>query len=271
MTLKPDSMVESVLYDMQQDRVTGVRVINAENGEIVEYKAKVVFLCASTLGTAHLLLNSANERFSGGLANSSGQLGRNLMDHQMGGATCTMEGWEDSYYFGGRPNGIYIPRFRNVKEKHPDFIRGYGYQGRAARIGWEAGAAQPGFGAEFKNSLTKPGLWNFGLSGFGETLPDPNNKVTLNKNKTDKFGLPVNRAVRNIDVKEVDLVVVGADPPIGADQQGGVVKPAGVRRAGRDAAKEQVDAQLRRCFAHKTDNRRGVAARKFLCYLKFVL
>ena len=113
------------------------------------------------------------------------------MDHQMGGASCTMEGWEDSYYFGGRPNGIYIPRFRNVTEKHPDFLRGYGYQGRADRLGWQAGGSQPGFGAEFKKSLTQPGPWTFGLSGFGETLPDPNNRVTLNKEKTDKFGLPV--------------------------------------------------------------------------------
>jgi choline dehydrogenase-like flavoprotein len=205
MTLKPDSMVESVLYDMQNDRATGVRVIDAVTKEVSEHKAKVIFLCASTLGTTHLLLNSANERFSEGLANSSGELGKNLMDHQMGGATCTMDGWEDSYYFGGRPNGIYIPRFRNIKDKHPDFIRGYGYQGRAARTGWEGGATLKGFGAEFKDSLTKPGPWTFAFSGFGETLPDPSNKVVLNKEKKDKFGLPV----LHIDAKygENDLIM----------------------------------------------------------------
>jgi len=190
MTLKPNSMVESVLYDRQKDQVAGVRVIDAITNEITEYKAKVIFLCASTLGTTQILLNSTNDRFPNGLANSSGELGQNLMDHQMGGAMGIVEGWEDSYYFGGRPNGIYIPRFRNIKEKHPDFIRGYGYQGRASRSAWERGATQKGFGAEFKNSLTRPGPWTFGLHGFGETLPNPKNKVTLNKATIDKFGLP---------------------------------------------------------------------------------
>jgi len=191
LTLKPDSMVESVLYDMQKDRVSGVRVIDANTKEVVEYKAQVVFLCASTLATTQILLNSANDRFPDGLANSSGELGQNLMDHQMGGARCIIPGWEDSYYFGGRPNGIYIPRFRNVTEKHPDFLRGYGYQGRAQRQGWERGTMQKGYGADFKNSLTKPGPWTFGLSGFGEVLPNPENRVRLNKDKFDKFGLPV--------------------------------------------------------------------------------
>lgn len=190
MTLMPNSMVESVLYDMEKDRASGVRVIDAETMEVTEYKAKVIFLCASTLGTTHIMLNSANERFPAGLANSSGELGQNLMDHHSGGAGCTFEGWEDSYYFGGRPNGIYIPRFRNVKKKHPDFLRGYGYQGSASRGSWNRGGMEKGLGSDFKESLTKPGPWIFRLTGFGEALPDPQNKVTLNKKKTDKFGLP---------------------------------------------------------------------------------
>jgi len=197
MTLKPDSMVESILYDNQQNRVNGVRVIDTGTMEVTEYESSVLFLCASTLGSTHILLNSANAWFPDGLANSSGQLGRNLMDHHSGGASARFEGWEDSYYYGGRPNGIYVPRFRNIREKHPDFLRGYGYQGGASRAGWDRGNAQKGFGAAFKESLTRPGPWYFSFGGFGEMLPNPNNRVTLDKNKTDKFGIPV----LHIDVK----------------------------------------------------------------------
>ena len=191
LTLKPNSMVESVLYDMDNDKASGVRVIDSVTMEVTEYKAKVIFLCASTLGTTQILLNSANNRFSDGLANSSGELGRNLMDHHSGGAYAVFEGWEDKYFFGGRPNGIYIPRFRNISDKHDDFVRGYGYQGGARRLGWDRGNNKKKFGAEFKESLTKPGPWVFSLSGFGEMIPESGNKVTLNKDKVDKFGLPV--------------------------------------------------------------------------------
>ena len=192
LTLQPNSMVESVLYDFENDRVSGVRIMDAITKEITEYKAKVIFLCASTLGTTQILLNSANRRYSDGLANSSGALGLYLMDHHGGvGASATFEGFEDSYYFGARPNGIYVPRFRNIKDEHLDFVRGYGYQGRASRQGWERGGQQRGFGADFKEALTKPGQWNFTFYGKGETLPDQRNKVTLNKDQVDKFGLPV--------------------------------------------------------------------------------
>ena len=191
LTLKHHAMVESVLYDLNTDKATGVRVINAASGEVTEYRAKVIFLCASTLGTTQILLNSANKRFADGLANSSGQLGRNLMDHHYSvGARGTFEGFTDKYYFGDRPNGIYVPRFRNVHDQHPDFLRGYGYQGGASRLGWHRGSQQKGFGADFKQALTKPGAWTFAMGGWGETLPDERNMVTLDKNVKDKFGLP---------------------------------------------------------------------------------
>lgn len=191
MTLQPNSMVESVIYHKEYNRASGVRVIDSATKEVTEYKAKVVFLCASTLGTTHILLNSTNDQFREGLANSSGELGQNLMDHHYRvGAYGTFEGFDDQYYFGGRPNGIYVPRFRNIQDQHPDFIRGYGYQGGAGRSGWSRGNQQKGFGAEFKDSLTKPGPWRFGIGGWGETLPDKRNKVTLNREVVDKFGLP---------------------------------------------------------------------------------
>ena len=191
MTLKPNSIVESILYDNENDRASGVRVLDAITGDVTEYKAKVIFLNASTLGTTQILLNSANNRFSEGLANSSGALGKYLMDHHyVAGARCEFDGWEDEYYFGGRPTRVYVPRFRNIHDKHPDFIRGYGFQGAAERDGWERGAMQKGIGADFKESLTKPGPWKFSFTGFGETLPYETNKVTLNKDKLDKYGLP---------------------------------------------------------------------------------
>ena len=191
MTLKPNSIVESILYDNENDRASGVRVLDAITGNVTEYKAKVIFLNASTLGTTQILLNSANNRFSEGLANSSGALGKYLMDHHyVAGARCEFDGWEDEYYFGGRPTRVYVPRFRNIHDKHPDFIRGYGFQGAAERDGWERGAMQKGIGADFKESLTKPGPWKFSFTGFGETLPYETNKVTLNKDKLDKYGLP---------------------------------------------------------------------------------
>ena len=192
LTLQPNSMVESIIYDREKDRASGVRVIDAITRKVTEYNARVIFLCASTLGTTQILLNSTNERFSDGLANTSGEVGQNLMDHHYQlGAHGNFEGFENEYYFGGRPNGIYVPRFRNIHEQHPDFIRGYGYQGGGGREGWHIGNLQKGFGAEFKDSLTKPGPWRFGLGGWGETLPDKRNKVTLNNDLLDKFGLPV--------------------------------------------------------------------------------
>ena len=191
MTLLTHSVVESVLYDNETDRATGVRVIDAVTGESREYFAKIIFLNASTLNSAWLLLNSANDRFPNGLANSSGAVGRYLMDHTYrAGAGAVFEGYEDQYYFGGRPNGIYIPRFRNVTDKHPDFIRGYGYQGGGSRMGWSRGGGQAGFGEDFKEELTHPGPWTMRLGGFGEVLPYEDNYIELNHDKKDVNGLP---------------------------------------------------------------------------------
>src|SRR5262249_55600833 len=129
LTLRPQALVNRVLYDPEKGKATGVEIIDTESNEVVEYYARIVFLNAATLATAHILLNSTSDRFPNGLGNGSDQVGRNLMDHHKGaGASASVEGFEDSYYFGRRPTGIYIPRFRNLKDKHKDFIRGYGYQ-----------------------------------------------------------------------------------------------------------------------------------------------
>src|SRR5439155_1007016 len=153
-------------------------------------RAGVVFLCASTLESTRILLNSKTPRFPTGLANSSGALGKNLMDHIMGGgAGGTIPGMEDHAVHGHRPNGIYVPRFRNVKASHPDLLRGYGFQGGADRAGWGRMASQPGFGVELKKGLHTPGPWHFSFYGFGECLPRPTNYVELDSEKVDAWGI----------------------------------------------------------------------------------
>ncbi|MGH7506162.1 MAG: GMC oxidoreductase, partial [Longimicrobiales bacterium] len=191
LTVRTHSIVASVLYDERQDRATGVRVIDALSRNETEYRARLIFLCASALESTRILLNTRTSRFPDGLANSSGELGRNLMDHTMGGgASGIVPGMEDRIVHGSRPNGIYIPRFRNVKTKHTEFVRGYGFQGGAGRDGWGRGAERTGIGAEFKHGLREPGPWSFTFYGFGECLPYATNAVTLDPERKDAWGIP---------------------------------------------------------------------------------
>jgi choline dehydrogenase-like flavoprotein len=188
LTLRPNSVVERILYDASSGRATGVRVIDAESMQPLEFRAQVVFLCASALESTRILLHS-------GIANSSGELGRNVMDHVFGaGANGTIPGMERETYFGSRPNGIYIARFRNVKDRHPGFLRGYGFQGGASRSGWSRGSGTQGLGAAFKESLIRDlGPWRFGTGGWGECLPRADNFVELHPTLKDKWGIPALR------------------------------------------------------------------------------
>ncbi|KAB7732741.1 GMC family oxidoreductase [Rudanella paleaurantiibacter] len=188
LTLRPHSIVAEVLYDEQKGRAKGVRVIDSQTGESMEFFAKLVFVNGSTLGTTFVLLNSISKRFPNGLGNDSGVLGQNLMDHHFRvGASGTYDGFQDSYYYGRRANGIYVPRYRNIGNDKRDYLRGFGYQGRAARTRNEGAE---GFGADMKEKMTQPGEWTMGLGGFGECLPYASNQVTLDRTKTDKWGLP---------------------------------------------------------------------------------
>ena len=172
LTVRPYSVVHSLIFDPSSRRVTGVRVIDGQTKKALEFHGRIVFVCAATLESTRILLNSATPEFPNGLANSSGELGHNLMDHHMGaGASGIIPGNEDKVPFGNRPNGIYLPRFRNVKTKYPDFLRGYGYQGGGSREGWCRGLHQAGLGADCKNSLKGPGGWCTGIGGFGACLP----------------------------------------------------------------------------------------------------
>ncbi len=188
-----DSIVAEVMYDEKTKRAKGVRVINQHTNAVTEYFARIIFLNAGSMNTAALLLNSTSSRFPNGLGNESDQVGRNIMDHHLGvGANGTVEGFEDDYMFGQRPNALYIPRFRNWgSDKQTSYLRGFGYQGGANRSDWKRGTAQDGFGASFKQEMTQPGKWSIGFGGFGEVLPNPNNRLTLSTTKKDKWGIPL--------------------------------------------------------------------------------
>jgi choline dehydrogenase-like flavoprotein len=186
-----DTLVERVLLDGTKRRARGVVVVDPASGERREIAARVVFLCASTLASTQILLNSGTPEAPEGLANSSGQLGRNLMDHTIGlGGFGIMPGFENRTTFGNRPNGVYIPRFQNLGKRHPDFVRGYGFQGGAIQLGSERALAAPGFGAGMKEALRQPGSWAMFLAGFGECLPNPDNRVVLDPALRDAWGIP---------------------------------------------------------------------------------
>jgi len=191
MTLRPNAIVHELIYDEKLGKATGVKVLDAETGEQVEYFAKVIFLCASTFGSAFIMMNSISSRFPNGFGNDSGELGHNIMDHHLSvGAGAQVEGFDDQYYFGRRANGFYIPRYRNVGNDKRDYLRGFGYQGGASRNGWTSMVAELNLGAPLKEMISKPGTWTVGMGGFGEILPYHDNKVMLNKEKKDKYGLP---------------------------------------------------------------------------------
>ncbi|MFN7266946.1 MAG: GMC oxidoreductase, partial [Bacteroidota bacterium] len=190
LTLRPFSIVTEVTYDKDKKRAKGVRVIDAETMQSIEYEAKVVFLCASTLASTFILLNSVDSgSLPDGLGNTSGQLGRNLMDHHFRcGASGDVEGYEDKIAFGRRANGFYIPRYRNFFGDKREYVRGFGYQGGASREGWQREVAELSIGADLKNTLQEPGKWTIGMTGFGEMLPYEENRITLDKSKKDKWG-----------------------------------------------------------------------------------
>ncbi|NMH87108.1 GMC oxidoreductase [Flavivirga algicola] len=206
MHLRPNSIAYEIVYDETTGLASGVKIIDAETKEKLFFKASIIFSCASALGSTSILLQSKSKRFPNGLGNDSGELGHNLMDHHYAvGASAEIEGFNDQYYKGRKPNGFYIPRFRNIDEKtkQKEFIRGYGYQGGASRTGWQRAVSELSFGKELKDELLKPGPWRIGMSGFGECLPYHENKVSLNYDILDEWGLPT--LDMDAEVKENEL------------------------------------------------------------------
>jgi choline dehydrogenase-like flavoprotein len=193
LTLRTFAIVTDVVYDRDRRRATGVRVLDAVTNQTTEYRARVVFLCASALNSTWILMRSAADVWPGGLGSSSGELGHNLMDHHFRcGANGEFAGHEDRYVYGRRPTGYYIPRFRNLPGAETrQYLRGFGYQGSASRQGWERAVAELGVGAAFKDAMAEPGPWRVGGTAFGEMLPNHANRVWLDETRTDKWGLPV--------------------------------------------------------------------------------
>jgi choline dehydrogenase-like flavoprotein len=193
LTLRPHSIVSEVVYDKNSKRATGVRVIDAVTSATIEYNARIIFLCASTLNSTWLLLRSATDVWPGGLGSSSNELGHNLMDHHFRlGAEGSLAGsFDDKIQIGQRPNPSYIPRYRNLMGDKRPYLRGFGYEGGASREGWSRAVAEMGIGGDFKDRMAEPGEWSIGGTAFGEILPNHDNKVTLDETKKDKWGLPV--------------------------------------------------------------------------------
>lgn len=194
LVLRPFSLVTEIIYDEASNRAKGVRVMDTETHKVYEYYARIIFLNASTIASAAILLNSKSDRFPNGLGNDSDQVGRNLMDHHSSaGASGIHGGYQNYYYKGRRPCGFLIPRFRNIGDQHHlDFIRGYQIQGMGTRHGWQNKMTYlPGFGTEFKDKLTEPGEWSVWMGGWGECLPYSDNRITLDENRKDKWGMPL--------------------------------------------------------------------------------
>jgi choline dehydrogenase-like flavoprotein len=192
LTVRPYSIVTKLIYDEHTRRATGVEVLDSLTNKTYAFHSRIVFLNASALNSAWVLFNSATYIWPEGLGSSCGELGHNIMDHHyMLGAQGTVEGYEDKYYYGRRANGFYIPRFVNMGSDTRNFLRGYGFQGSASRQGWARDVAELSIGAQFKDALTEPGSWQIGATGFGEILPYHENRISLNKEVRDKWGLPV--------------------------------------------------------------------------------
>ena len=272
MTLLPNRVVERLEHDDSGRRVTGVLTVDTETGERQRFSARLVFLCASTLASTQILLNSASEQHPQGLANGSGVVGKYLMDHLALSHTGFFVDDADRYYLGDRPNGLYIPRFRNVGEQDQDanFLRGYGYLCLPLRPDWETTFNQRGFGADYKAQLAKPmPIWIWALRAFVECLPRASNRLYLHANKTDRFGIPqlvteftwsdnernaaldsgvqAGRILRAAGAVSIDVT----DSTENLDVGGDAIHEMGTVRMGRDPATSALNGFNR---AHEVDN-----------------
>jgi choline dehydrogenase-like flavoprotein len=201
LTVRPFSIVTRLLYDRDRKRATGVEVLDAQTRETVEFSSKIVFLNASAFNSTSILMNSATDIWPDGLGSASGELGHNVMDHHFRcGASGDVEGFDDTYYYGRRPTGFYVPRFANWGRDKRDFVRGFGYQGGASRQGWQRDVAELGIGAELKLALSEPGKWTIGMTAFGEMLPYHENRIWLDRSKTDAWGQPT--LAVDVEIKE---------------------------------------------------------------------
>lgn len=250
LTLRPYSVVHSIIWDEKKNKATGVRVIDSETMGTFEFFAPLIFLNASALATTQILLHSVSNRFPNGFANDSGVLGHYLMDHYSGmGGYAVFDIFPDKYYWGNRSTSVYIPRFRNVHTKDERFLRGYAYEVYVRRGEWTRGYNQPGFGADWKDGLSEPGSWSIYMEGYAECLPEFKNRVYLNESKKDKWGLPLlsiemeygpNELAMREDIKNSALEMLEAAGPVWSvpvdnpSVPGSVIHEMGTARMGND-------------------------------------
>lgn len=207
LTLRPDSVVHSIIYDETKGKATGIRVIDTHTKQMTEYYARIIFVNAACLNTNLVLLNSTSKRFPNGLGNDNDLLGRYVAFHNYrGNIIADYEGFEDGYYYGRRPTTAFMPNFRNVRKQEMDFQRGYMVAFSAARSNWHRGASQEGFGAGFKDKLSDPGAWNVFMMMQAETVPRYENHVRLSADQKDAWGIP--QLVTSIDYTDNDLKVM---------------------------------------------------------------
>jgi choline dehydrogenase-like flavoprotein len=267
-TIVTDAIVHRVEYDEERVRVTGVQVIDANSGARRRYSARVVFLNASAIASAMILLQSTSARFPGGLANGSGQVGRNLMDHVSAGTLVGMiPGFENQTVFGRRPGGIYIPRYANITEGDKPYLRGFGMQGSSSPAARNR-ESLPGIGVAYKEAHRRPGPWLLNLSPFGEVLPNPDNRVTLHPTRRDRWGLPlamIDAAMGDNEQRMMDAAMADAEEMLRAagavelrrigdgrmTLQGNRIHEMGSARMGRDPATSVLNGW---CQAHEVSN-----------------
>lgn len=216
LTLRPDSIVQSIIYDENQEKAIGVRVIDAHTNTAIEYFSKIIFVNAATLNSNLILLNSASNRFPDGLGNDYGLLGKYIAFHNYRGSiTASFDGPMDKYYYGRRPTAVMMPNFRNLHRQETDFLRGYMVFYTATRVGWEHSTEGDTVGAGFKEAISEPGPWNIFMMMQGETIPKASNTVQLSNSLKDKWGIPQLRVSVAYDENDVrllqDFLIQGAE------------------------------------------------------------
>ena len=199
LTLRPNSVVHSIIYDEATQKASGVKVIDAVTKEEIIFYAKIIFVNAACINTNLILLNSTSKRFPNGLGNDNGLLGKYIAFHNYRGSiTANYEGHLDQYYYGRRPTQVMMPNFRNVHKQETDFLRGYMVFFGASR----GKASAEGVGAAFKEALTEPGPWSIFMMMQGETIPKESNHVRLHPTLKDAWGIP--QIITSVDYDDND-------------------------------------------------------------------
>ncbi len=192
LTIRPHSVVHSIIYDEQKQKAVGVRVIDANTKQATEFFAKIIFVNASALNSNLILLNSISNRFPNGLGNDSGVLGKYIcFQNYRGSIGGHIDGFEDKYYYGRNPSEAIVANFRNLHQRDTDFVGGYTIFSAAGRERGNANEQTDAVGKNLKGAMTEPGSWYVYMYMQGETIPKEINHVRLSKDQKDQWGIPL--------------------------------------------------------------------------------